>query len=169
MPSSFKLVPVKPVSGLFDVRSLPDEVGAGSFRLVKSMSVRAIGKRCRRGGWVKFLDGENETYNNEDLHDQLIDLQYYYDSYSAFLTSGGGFDSYAYQYYWPSEYNSGFSIITSDSLNSLGNPYPVFPQEFTPNACWFYFYYPPPPFAYYRLHCHTGQDGYVTEGYPYGD
>ncbi|HEU0049787.1 MAG TPA: hypothetical protein VFQ43_19525, partial [Nitrososphaera sp.] len=101
MPSDFKLIPIKPISGLFDQRSLPDEVGAGSFKLVKNMAVRAIGKRCRRGGWVKLLDGVNQNFNNEDLRDQLVDFQEYYTSYSAFLTSGGDFDHYEYAYYHP--------------------------------------------------------------------
>src|SRR5436190_23399709 len=107
MPSKFSLVPIKPVSGLFDVRSLPDEVGAGSFKLVKNMSVRAIGKRRRRGGWTRLF--ADQVSNNFDLHDNLLGLQEYYTSYSAFLTGGGEFDHLAYQYYWPSEYDSAFS------------------------------------------------------------
>src|SRR6185436_3358136 len=114
MPSAYKLVPIKPVSGIFDVRSLPDEVGAGSFTLVKNASVRAIGRRCRRGGWIKLLDGANQSYNNADLHDQLIGEQVYYTSYSEFLSGGGEFDHYAYQYYHPSEYISGSSTVKSD-------------------------------------------------------
>ena len=170
MPSAYKLVPIKPVSGIFDVRSLPDEVGAGSFTLVKNASVRAIGRRCRRGGWIKLLDGANQSYNNADLHDQLIGEQVYYTSYSEFLSGGGQFDHYAYQYYHPSEYISGSSTIKSDSLNHLGNPYTGgYNLSFTPNACWAYFYYPGPPFAYYRTFCHTGIDGYTLQGYPFGD
>jgi hypothetical protein len=168
MPSQYKLIPVRPVSGLFDQRSLPDEIGAGSFTLVKNASVRAIGKRCRRGGWVKLLDGVNESYNNESLADQLIGEQVYYDSYSAFLSGGGAFDHYAQFYYWPSEYVSGYSQVTSDSLNHLGNPYGVLPFAFTPNACWVYFYYGGPPNAYYRTFCHEGAAGYVVDGYGYG-
>jgi len=170
MPSAFKLIPIKPVSGIFDVRSLPDEVGAGSFTLVKNASVRAIGKRCRRGGWVKFLDGVNQNYNNEDLHDALLGEQVYYVSYSEFLTGGGSLDHFAYQYYHPSEYISGSSTVKSDSLNHLGNPYTGgYNLSFTPNACWAYFYYPGPPFVYYRTMCHTGTDGYTVQGYPFGD
>lgn len=169
MPSDYRLVPIKPVSGLFDVRSLPDEVGAGSFRLVKSMSVRGVGKRCRRGGWVKLLDGVNPDYNNEDLHDQLLGEQIYYTGYSEFLSFGGEFDHYAYSYYHPTEYFPGFNLLESDSLNHLGNPYTGgYPLSFSPNTCWAYFYYSGPPFAYYRTMCHHSADGYLAEGYPYG-
>lgn len=169
MPSQYKIVPIKPVSGIFDVRSLPDEIGAGSFTLVKNASVRAIGRRCRRGGWIKLLDGVNQSYNNEDLHDQLIGEQLYYTSYSAFLTGGGEFDHLAYSYYYPSGYDEGFSNIIGTGVNHLGNPYDsAFPFGFTPNACFAYFYYGFAPFDYYRVACHEGQAGYVTEGYPYG-
>jgi len=168
MPSSYKLVPVAPLTGLFDQRSLPDQTGAGSFRLVKNFSTRSIGKRCRRGGWTKlFSDVES---NNFDLHDQLIGEQIYYEGYSAFLSGGGSLDHYSYQYYHPSEYISGSSVVTSDSLNHLGNPYTGgYNLSFKPNACWAYFYYSGPPFAYYRTMCHMGTDGYVVQGYPYGE
>jgi hypothetical protein len=168
MPSQYKLIPVRPVSGLFDQRSLPDEIGAGSFTLVKNASVRAIGKRCRRGGWTKLLDGVNQSYNNESLADQLVDLQEYYTSYSAFLSGGGDFDHYAYAYYYPSEYIGGTSENSSDSLNHLGNPYGTFPFAFTPNACWVYFYYGFAPHDYYRLMCNESSAGYAVQGYPYG-
>ena len=198
MPSQYKLVPIKPVSGLFDVRSLPDEVGAGSFSLVKNMSVRAIGRRCRRGGWIKLLDGTNAVYNNEDAHDQLIGEQLYYTSYSAFLSGGGEFDHYSYQYYWPTGYYPGNSIITPNDSDICGYAYEsAMPRGFTPNSCWIYesysgFPYLPYSFfpnlisaciaiydfplgfpnivqgSYYRIRCHTGMDGYITAGYPHG-
>lgn len=168
MPTQYKLVPVKPLTGLFDARSLPDAVGAGSFALVKNWSVRSVGKRCRRGGWAKLFDGVLATYNNADLHDQLIGLQYYYDQYSEFLMGGGGFDHYEYQYYSPSGYDSGSSIITNQNYNYAGSPYGWFPVGFTPNTCFVYFYYDFPPSTYYRIQCHTGQAGFNTVGYSYG-
>ena len=167
MPSQYRLVPVRPLSGLFDVRSLPDDVSAGSFVLVKNASVRAIGRRCRRGGWTKLFTDYGS--NNWDLHDQLIDLQEYYLGYSAFLSGGGQFDHYAYSYYHPTGYHAGFSLFSADSLNHLGNPYTGgYNLGFTPNACWAYFFYPGPPFAYYRTMCHMGAPGYDLPGYPYG-
>lgn len=168
MPSQYKLVPVKPLTGLFDARSLPDAVGAGSFALVKNLSVRSIGKRCRRGGWVKLFSGVNASYNNEDLHDQLIGLQWYYESYTTQLTGGGDFDHLAYVYYYPSGYIDGSSSLTDQSTGYLGDPYGAFPPAFTPNACFLDFYYDFPPTTYYRLKCHQGVDGVDTLGYPYG-
>jgi hypothetical protein len=169
MPSKYALVPVRPLTGLFDIRSLPDSTGAGSFVLVKNMSVRAIGKRCRRGGWVKLLDGVNQSYNNESLADQLFSSQLYYEGYSAFLSGGGEFDHYAYSYHHPTGYNPGYDIFTSDYVNHPGDPYGAFPFGVTANnACFAYFYYDFPPLTYYRTMCHEGESGFVTEGYPYG-
>lgn len=168
MPSKYSLVPVKPLTGLFDARALPDAVGAGRFALVKNWSVRSIGRRCRRGGWVKLFDGVNPSYNNEDLHDQLTGLQYYYDQYSRFLTGGGEFDHYDYEYYYPSGYHQGSSTVTNQNNDYTGNPYGVFPPSFTPNTCFLSFYYAFPPTFYYRIQCHQGTPGFNTDGYPYG-
>lgn len=168
MPSQFKLVPIKPLTGLWDARSLPDEVGAGSFALVKNLSVRSVGKRCRRGGWIRLF----ETTNNHDLHDQLLGIQFYYENYSAFLSGGGGFDHYTYAYYHPSMYEDGFSHISNQNYNYCGNPYGHFAFGFSPNACFVYFYYsfqmPAHCYPYYRIQCHQGEAGSDTQGYPYG-
>ncbi len=103
--AQYQLIPVKPITGVFDARSLPDDVGAGSFRLVQNFSVRAVNKRCRRGGWIKLFD--RTPYPNSDLHDQLnsgaTNLQEYYYSYTARLIGGGEFDHYTYFYYAPDE------------------------------------------------------------------
>ncbi len=142
MPSQYKLVPIKPVSGIFDARSLPDDVGAGSFTLVKNASVRAIGRRCRRGGWIKLLDGANDTYNNEDLHDQLLDEQLYYIGYSKFLTGGGEFDHYAYMYYAPEIMVPDASVTTLNNEDVCGYAYDGpdggMPHDFTVEGCWIY-------------------------------
>src|SRR5438552_3375787 len=123
MPSDrYSLIPVG-VEGIFDNRSLPDQTALGSFRLVKNMSMRAIKKRCRRGGWVKLFDGINVSYGNQDLHDQLIQLQSYYDSYSALLVGGGELDHLAYLYYAPSFYQSGYSFLTGANQDYCGNAY----------------------------------------------
>lgn len=42
----------------------------------QNVRVTDSGGTCRRPGWTKFLDRAN--YNNEDLHDQLLNLQEYY-------------------------------------------------------------------------------------------
>lgn len=169
MPSSYKLIPVRPLTGLWDVRSLPDDVGAGSFALVKNWSVRSVGKRCRRGGWVKLFDGIDPVYNNADLHDQLLGLQFYYESYSAQLTGGGGLDHFAYTYFAPSFYDPGFSSFSNPSGNYAGDPYGAFSPSFIPNDCFLSFYYDfPPEETYYQITCHQGGDGFTIEGYSYG-
>ncbi len=198
MPSSYKLVPIKPVSGIFDARSLPDQIGSGSFTLVKNMSVRAIGRRCRRGGWKKFLDGVNESYNNESLCDQLIGEQLYYEGYSKFLHGGGEFDHYSYLYYAPDALTPGSTVITLSE--HCGYAYESkFPRVFTPDACWVYEQFAGYPYSlltwplhnvneclvvknipdnpeftttyqgsYYHLTCNQTIDPALVVGYPYG-
>ena len=101
MASPFKAAKVKSLAGILDTRSQPDEVGFGNFTLIKNSSIRSRGKRCRRGGFAKFLDGVNEVYNNEDLHDQLIGMQLYYEPDSSVITIPGGLDGYVYPYFVP--------------------------------------------------------------------
>lgn len=89
---------------------MPDEVGLNHFRLLLNSSVRGRGKRCRRGGWKKLLDGFNTTYNNEDLHDQLLGLQTYYESHEQVISIPGGVDQTGYAYQWPSIFNPAYSL-----------------------------------------------------------
>lgn len=64
------------MSGPLDNRSIPSLMPVGSFRRLKNLWVPAENTLARRYGWEKFLS--SETYNNEDLHDQLLALQTYY-------------------------------------------------------------------------------------------
>lgn len=68
-----KDISLKPLTGLLDTRSQPDEMPAKSYRYRQNMMLSDKGRVCRRDGWAKFLD--SEEYNNEDLHDQLLELQ----------------------------------------------------------------------------------------------
>lgn len=70
MTPTYKTVELSPLTGLLDLRSLPHEVSAGSFRWIENMGVTAKGKRCRRPGFEKLFS-EESPYNNQDLHDQL--------------------------------------------------------------------------------------------------
>lgn len=72
---------MKPLTGSFDARSLPELVAPEVWRLLQNTRTTARGKLCRLPGWEKFLAGvaTNRSYNNEDLHDQLLTLQTYYE------------------------------------------------------------------------------------------
>jgi hypothetical protein len=70
-----------PLTGSFDSRSMPELVSPNSWRMLQNTRTTARGRICRMPGWEKFLAGfaTNRAYNNEDLHDQLLSLQTYYD------------------------------------------------------------------------------------------
>jgi len=53
------------------------------YRQVQNMATPAVNKVCRRYGWSKFLT--QDDYLNQDLHDQLLDYQYYYEDYDIYL------------------------------------------------------------------------------------
>ncbi len=70
------------MAGQFDARSSPEQIPSDGWREVKNFRVdNMLGKLCRATGWKKLLSGAvtNRDYNNEDLHDQLLDLQTFYD------------------------------------------------------------------------------------------
>lgn len=73
---------LNPLTGSFDVRSMPEHVSPQTWRLLQNTRAIERGRLCRFPGWQKFLSGYATTrdYNNEDLHDQLLSLQTYYDN-----------------------------------------------------------------------------------------
>lgn len=77
-PADYTSIDIKPLSGPMDTRSLADAVAVGSWRYRQNVMVVDQGKPCRRPGWQKYR-GERAVYNNEDLHDQLTQYQYYYE------------------------------------------------------------------------------------------
>jgi len=99
--ASWKDKRVKGLAGYLDTRSQPDEVGIENFRVVLNASIRGRNKRCRRGGWSKFYSGVNDDYNNEDLHDQLLGLSFYYQGLSKEFFIPGQLTGYVYPYFSP--------------------------------------------------------------------
>lgn len=67
-----KEVTWKPMTGLLDTTSSPDEMPPGSFRKRQNVAVNDDGIPFRYGGFSKFMDAT--PYNNADLHDQLLTL-----------------------------------------------------------------------------------------------
>lgn len=72
MAPCYKPLQIKPLSGLLDLRSLPEEVAYGDYRWVENVESPAKGKICRRPGFQRLL-GEKTPYNNQDMHDQLFE------------------------------------------------------------------------------------------------
>lgn len=75
--SSSKPIVIRPQTGLMDMRSDPNEIGVGNFRVSLNMACREQGKLCRAGGWTRLFGDAAVGFNNQDLHDQLIELQDY--------------------------------------------------------------------------------------------
>lgn len=71
MPKA-KTIPIRPVTGYLDLRSLPEDVPVGGYRYVQNWAVEQKNKLCRMPGWTRLLD--RPDYNNFDLHDQLQSL-----------------------------------------------------------------------------------------------
>lgn len=99
--AKFKDKRIRGFAGFLDRRSQPDSMTYENFRLVLNASVRGRNRRCRRGGFRKLLDGVNANYNNEDLHDQLLGLSFYYEEFEENIVIPGGVQGYVYQYWFP--------------------------------------------------------------------
>lgn len=129
----FKTVPLKPLTGIFDTLSSPDEVGFSNWHVVKNATTRSTRNRQRGGGWRRLF-ADDFPYNNQDLHDQLTDRLGYYEEFSGHAMGGGGLAGYSYPYFVPSSSIPGFSIFPPAS-----GPYcPVYIGDFpggTYNGC----------------------------------
>lgn len=112
--SDFKSQTLRPTIGIFDTLSAPEEVGFGNWRVVKNASTRSTKNRRRSGGWRRF-GADDETYANQDLHDQLTGRQYFYDSYEREIVQGGGFSGYTYPYFAPTTLRDPYSIFPPPS------------------------------------------------------
>lgn len=61
-----------------DVRSEPADMSSQSLRWILNAEMGKTGRLHRRRGWTRLLHAAN--YNNQDLHDQLLPLQTYYEN-----------------------------------------------------------------------------------------
>lgn len=77
MPDIYKPITLKPLNGVLDVRSMPEDTAAGYVRHRENFQINAAGKMGRRQCWQKFLS-KSSGYNNEDLHDQMLPAQIFY-------------------------------------------------------------------------------------------
>lgn len=113
MATGFKDAKMRGLGGALDTRAQPDEVGIANFRVLLNASTRARSKKARRGGWQRLYAGVNEEYNNDDLHDQLLSLSFYYAENSQLITIPGGFSGeYSYPYWQPPVDIPAFTTVT---------------------------------------------------------
>jgi hypothetical protein len=73
----FKPIILSPLTGPLDVRSSPDLIPMGAFRWHQNFQTTERGRLCRRPGFERFLKAS--SYNNQDLHDQMLNAQIYLD------------------------------------------------------------------------------------------
>lgn len=98
--ADFKTFPLRPMTGVFDTLSSNDEILYGNFKVVKNAVTRSPRNRQRSGGWRRAF-AEAAVFNNQDLHDQLLDRLAFRDSYAGHSMGGGGVTGYAYPYHVP--------------------------------------------------------------------
>lgn len=84
---------------MMDLRSDPSEIGVGNHRVSLNMSCREQGKLCRAGGWLKLFGESPAGFNNQDLHDQLLNLQAYREVLSTVIDEPSLVVDYAYPYF----------------------------------------------------------------------
>lgn len=190
MPADFKTITLRPVTGAFDTLSSPDEIGFGNFKLVKNATTRSQRNRQRAGGWRRLF-ADDDPYNNQDLHDQLVDRLSYYGQYVAHAMGGMDYVGLGYPYYFPTQegpYSFAYDPITQDKLvcpayypdyggvggQYVGCPifypfvgYPYVKAAQLNGICdtgspWFY------PYSFFYSECLQFEHGALIEGYPYG-
>jgi hypothetical protein len=72
-----------PMSGFLDTRTEPAALKPDAWRILQNFGIKDTqGRLARTAGWKKLLkdNTSDRAYNNEDLHDQLLALQTYYDT-----------------------------------------------------------------------------------------
>ena len=121
----FKIITLRPMVGAFDTLSSNDEIGFGNWKLVKNAVTRSTRNRQRSGGWRKLFS-DDQPYNNQDLHDQLVDRLGYYESYLGHALGGVGLSGYGYPYFAGS-----YSIPGPTVFPPASGPYcPVYLGDF---------------------------------------
>ena len=181
----FKTITLRPMTGVFDTLSSPDEIGFGNWHVVKNAVTRSSRNRQRGGGWRRVF-ADDDPYNNQDLHDQLIDRLGYYGEYIAHQMGGGVQTGYGYPYFFPTQPGPDSDVYPPAVGPFCAYPYdygghyddcPIFypfmgypyflSQQQIPGACdtGYPAYY---PFSYFYVSCAEHFYGDLIPGYPYG-
>lgn len=82
MKATWKDIPFELVGGSLDTRSPSGTLDISTWRLLLNVHGSDQLGVCRGWGFKKYLDGAS-CYANQDLHDQLLQGQTYYESYSS--------------------------------------------------------------------------------------
>ena len=167
--ADFKNVTVKPVTGIFDTLSSPDTIGVGNFKVVKNATTRATRNRQRAGGWRRLF-ADDDPYNNQDLHDQLLDQQSYYGSYVAHAMGGGNQVGFGYPYQYPATVIPGHDVFPPAAGPYCPAYYPDYGEGYGPDLCSIFypfvgFPYEFRPYSYSA--CNTGYPSYFALPYFY--
>lgn len=129
----FKDFKVSPLDGGFDARTPSGELNFYDFRMVLNMDLTEQKKRCRMGGWQKLMSDSDFGFLNQDLHDQLINCQTYYESFTGTFSLPETLDGYSYPIWYPEEevpdsfvVEHGIAFISGDADDYYGQyaPYP---------------------------------------------
>lgn len=168
----FKNIKLRPMTGHFDTLSSNDEIGFGNWKIIKNAVTRSTRNRQRAGGWRRLF-ADDDPYNNQDLHDQLVDHLGYYDAFLGHTAGGGDLSGYSYTYFTGS-----YLSPSTFAYGPLSGPFaPVyigdFPELFYGPCPIFYpyvgypyrFIYAPNQAADPALT--TGYPGYYLESYVY--
>lgn len=160
--AEFKTVPIKPMVGMFDTLSSPDEIGFGNWHVVKNAVTRSTRNRQRGGGWRRLF-ADDFPYNNQDLHDQLTDQLGYFESFETTAMGGGGLAGYGYSYFAPAYTIDGATVFPP----AKGPYHPVYIGDFPEgvyNGCPIFYPYVGTPYNYVYKPGSFAQG--VTGGYP---
>lgn len=172
----FKDFSVRPLDGAFDVRTPSGELNFFDFRIVLNMDLTDQKKRCRMGGWQKLLSDSPFGFLNQDLHDQIVGCQTYYETFDLSFTYPQTLTGYSYPIWYPGTSFSDEVEITGDGTLFYGYA-PAYYENYPPYQSLGYFIcdsYVGYPYyglgeSYYELCYGTLIPGYTTDGYPAGD
>lgn len=186
--ADFKTVTVKPMTGVFDTLSSSDEIGFGNWKVVKNATTRATRNRQRAGGWRRLF-ADDDPYNNQDLHDQLVDQLSYYGQYVAHAMGGTDQIGYGFPYFFPTQegpytyvYDAADHLVCPAYYPDYGGvgglyegcpifyPFVGYPYVLAAElngicnagAPWFY------PYSFFYSECLQFQPGDLIQGYAYG-
>lgn len=171
----FKDFDVSPLDGVFDARSPSGKLNFWDFRVVLNMDLSDQRKRCRMGGWQKLLSDSPFGFKNQDLHDQLLGCQNYFESLSSTETYGPILTGYTYPIWYPDQHvPSSFTSEDDGTFYGYGpdyyTQYPPYPTDgyFIDNS------YVGAPYdgsgdSYFQLGYGWLYEDYTIPGYGYGD
>lgn len=170
----FKDFDVSPLDGVFDARSPSGKLNFYDFRVVLNMDLSDQRKRCRMGGWQKLLSDSPFGFKNQDLHDQLLGCQTYFESLTSAETYGPFLTGYTYPIWYPDQHVP--STFTSEDDGTFYGYGPDYYSQYPPYPTAGYFIdesyvgqpYNPPGDSYVQLGYGWLYEDYTIPGYGYG-